>query len=103
MKQLILKDGTTFDLKMAQKVFSYDRGYEPPKEKNLVSMDIDITDSVDYDEVVAKLNSQESSEFTVKEDETSYTFTDYELWTIVKQLGPNVDVVHVEYMKKVGE
>lgn len=103
MKQLILKDGTVYDLKNAQRVFSYDRNFDPPREKNIVSIDIDITESVNYEAVVEKLNAQETPEFTITEDEISESFTDYELWTITEQIGVNVDAIHVEYLKKVAE
>lgn len=103
MKQLILKDGTIYDLKNAQRVFSYDRNFDPPREKNIISIDIDITESVNYEAVVEKLNAQEAPEFTITEDEVSESFTDYELWTITEQIGVNVDAIHVEYLKKVVE
>lgn len=104
MKQLILKDGTIYNIKSAQKVFSYDRNFDPPKQKNIFSLDIDKSVTATFEIVKSKFESAGIIEFKIVDDNfSSENFTDYILWTITEPIAQDADIIHVEFMKQEGE
>lgn len=104
MKQIILADGTAFDIKNAQKVFSYDRNFEPPKQKNIFSLDIDKSFTTTFEVVKSKFESANEIEFKiVDEDFSSENFSNYILWTIAEPIAKDSDIIHIEFMEQKGE